>query len=336
MDDKIIEIRNLSKVFDSKENQVVALNNINLTINKGDIHGIIGLSGAGKSTLIRCINYLEKPTTGSVLYKGTDLGDLKEKDLLKIRQKIGMIFQNFNLFEQKTVLKNVLFPLEISKELTKEERNNRAAELLKIVGLEDKINSYPAELSGGQKQRVAIARALANNPDLLLCDEATSALDPQNTDSILELLKNINQHFGITVIIITHEMRVIESICDKVSIIDKSTIVEEGLVSDIFVNPKTKIAKRLIFNKSDLFKQSDKRICLRLIFDGTESEAIISQMIMHTQVVVNIVNAEIKSVNGKAYGEMIIEVSSETRELEKVKNYLEHLNVTYQEVEDDN
>ena len=224
MSNPIIKIENLKKTYKSKNSCVNAIENINLSINSGDIYGIIGLSGAGKSTLIRCINFLEKPTEGKVYFKGIDLSSLSNKELLKVRQNIGMIFQNFNLLEQRTVLENVLFPLQVAK-VDKEVALKKAKELLIEVGLEDKFNSYPSQLSGGQKQRVAIARALANNPSVLLCDEATSALDPNTTNQILALLKSINEKYNITIVVITHEMRVIETICNKEAIIDHSNIV---------------------------------------------------------------------------------------------------------------
>lgn len=223
----MIELKNLSKVYDNGRNRVEAIKDINLTIEDGDIFGIIGLSGAGKSTLIRCINFLEKPTEGKVIFDGVDLGSISKKELLKKRQSMSMIFQNFNLLSQRTALDNICYPMEIAG-ISKHDARERARELLKIVGLEDKEKSYPVQLSGGQQQRVAIARALATNPTVLLCDEATSALDPNTTASILNLLKEINKNMGVTIIVITHEMKVIEQICNKVAVIDNSMIVEEG------------------------------------------------------------------------------------------------------------
>lgn len=246
----MIGLINLSKTYSGKGTKVEAIKNINLTINKGDIFGIIGLSGAGKSTLVRCINFLEKPTTGQVIFDGKDLGRLSEKELLKTRHSIGMIFQGFNLFSQRTALKNVCYPLEITG-VKKKEAKKRARELLKVVGLSDRESSYPSQLSGGQKQRVAIARALATNPKVLLCDEATSALDPNTTSQILELLKEISHSLGVTIVIITHEMKVIEQICNRVAVIDKSEIVETGEVKEVFLKPKSQIAKELIFPKNE-------------------------------------------------------------------------------------
>ena len=330
MSKEIIKIENLKKTFKLKKETITAIQNINLSINEGDIYGIIGLSGAGKSTLIRCINFLERPTSGNVFFKGIDLASLKNKDLLKIRQNIGMIFQGFNLLEQRTVLENVLFPLEINK-TDKNEAILKAKELLSEVGLIEKINAYPSQLSGGQKQRVAIARALANNPSVLLCDEATSALDPNTTNQILSLLKNINEKYGITIVVITHEMRVIETICNKVAIIDNSEIVEEGEVKDIFINPKTKIAKDLILPSIDIVEKSNEFIQLRLVFDGNVMDPVISTMILQTKVMVNIINANVRTVDGKTYGEMMLQIPDDEASIAKVKNFLTSNQVTFQQ-----
>ena len=330
MSKEIIMIENLKKTFKLKKETITAIQNINLSINEGDIYGIIGLSGAGKSTLIRCINFLERPTSGNVYFKGIDLASLKNKDLLKIRQNIGMIFQGFNLLEQRTVLENVLFPLEINK-TDKNEAILKAKELLSEVGLIEKINAYPSQLSGGQKQRVAIARALANNPSVLLCDEATSALDPNTTNQILSLLKNINEKYGITIVVITHEMRVIETICNKVAIIDNSEIVEEGEVKDIFINPKTKIAKDLILPSIDIVEKSNEFIQLRLVFDGNVMDPVISTMILQTKVMVNIINANVRTVDGKTYGEMMLQIPDDEASIAKVKNFLSSNQVTFQQ-----
>ena len=330
MSKEIIKIENLKKTFKLKKETITAIQNINLSINEGDIYGIIGLSGAGKSTLIRCINFLERPTSGNVYFKGIDLASLKNKDLLKVRQNIGMIFQGFNLLEQRTVLENVLFPLEINK-TDKNEAISKAKELLSEVGLIEKINAYPSQLSGGQKQRVAIARALANNPSVLLCDEATSALDPNTTNQILSLLKNINEKYGITIVVITHEMRVIETICNKVAIIDNSEIVEEGEVKDIFINPKTKIAKDLILPSIDIVEKSNEFIQLRLVFDGNVMDPVISTMILQTKVMVNIINANVRTVDGKTYGEMMLQIPDDEASIAKVKNFLTSNQVTFQQ-----
>ncbi len=304
-----IEIRNLTKRFEVKGQTIVALDNINFKVEKGDIFGIIGMSGAGKSTLVRSINYLEKPTEGQVLVGGTDLGTMNERELRKERRKIGMIFQDFNLLEQKNVLDNVCFSLEIAGEKKKAARK-RAAELLQIVKLEEKEKAYPSQLSGGQKQRVAIARALATNPGILLCDEATSALDPQTTDSILLLLKEINEKLNITIVIITHQMSVVTSICNKVAIIDSGVLVEEGLVEKIFENPESDAARELIYDKKIRYTPLttlDAARRIRIVFqENSAYEPVISNVILKHQVAINILKADTRNVGGKAIGEMIL------------------------------
>lgn len=241
----MVELKNITKHFYQKHRQIVALENLSLTVPKGKIYGVIGASGAGKSTLIRCVNLLEKPTSGEVIVNGINLTWLNARQLAKERRQIGMIFQHFNLLSSRTVFDNVAFPLELDN-YPKAEINTRVTELLKLVGLEDKANDYPASLSGGQKQRVAIARTLANNPKLLLCDEATSALDPATTRSILALLKDINQRLGITILLITHEMDVVKRICDLVGVISNGSLVEQGPVTEVFTNPKTELVKEFI------------------------------------------------------------------------------------------
>ncbi|MDF2542671.1 MAG: metN [Herbinix sp.] len=290
----IIELVELSKIFRSKHNEVKALENINLSIQRGEIFGIIGLSGAGKSTLVRCINFLEKPTSGAVVFDGNDLGSLKEKELLKARQSMGMIFQQFNLLMQRNTVQNICFPLELAG-VPKKEAKKRALELLDVVGLSDKAKAYPAQLSGGQKQRIAIARALATNPKVLLCDEATSALDPTTTRSILNLLKDINQKLGITIIVITHEMSVIEEICNRVAIIDQSQIAEVGSVEEVFVRPKSKIAKQLVFSGASHITHFEGERNIRIIFDGrTSYEPVIANMVLECKTPVNIMFADKK------------------------------------------
>lgn len=304
-----IEIKNLTKEFKVKGLDVKALDNINLSIDKGDIFGIIGMSGAGKSTLVRSINFLEKPTDGQVLIDGVDLALLSEKELRKKRSEIGMIFQGFNLLEQKSVLDNVCFPLELAGEKKKVARK-KAKELLKTVNLEEKEKAYPSQLSGGQKQRVAIARALATNPKILLCDEATSALDPQTTESILNLLKEINERLNITIVVITHQMSVVTRICKRVAIIDNGVLVEEGPVEDIFNDPKTDAAKELIFDRKIRFSpmerlHEDRRI--RIVFEENSAyEPVIANLILKVGTPVNILKANTKNVGGKAVGEMIL------------------------------
>lgn len=330
-----IEIRNLTKTFDIKGRKVYALKNIALSIEKGDIFGIIGMSGAGKSTLVRSINYLEKPTEGQVLIDGVDLSELTEKQLRKKRSEIGMIFQNFNLLEQKNVLDNICFPLEIAG-VKKKEARKRAEELLKTVNLEEKKKAYPSQLSGGQKQRVAIARALATNPKILLCDEATSALDPQTTASILKLLKEINETLGITIIIITHQMSVVTEICKRVAIIDSGKLVEEGPVEKIFENPESDAAKELISGKSIRYTpvaNLDAERKIRIVFQGNSAfEPVISNLILQYQVPVNILKADTKNVNGKAVGEMILGLPEENSIQEEIIAYLKERRLAVSEV----
>lgn len=355
MNQPIIQLKHLGKEFKTSNGTFKALDDINLEIEKGEIFGIIGLSGAGKSTLVRCINYLEVPTEGEVVFAGTSLSILEgvsgqksrgisawgakrrmnrqlEKARRKARRSMGMIFQQFNLLAQRNVLDNVCFPLEIAK-VPKQEARKRAQELLKLVGLEEKETSYPAQLSGGQKQRVAIARALATNPKVLLCDEATSALDPNTTKSILHLLKEINRTMGITVIVITHEMAVIEAICDRVAIIDKSHIAEVGSVSEIFSEPKSEIGRQLILGdavKDVNFGNSGQ---IRIIFDGRESrEPVISNLVMACKVPVNIMHAETRDLNGTAVGHMIIQLPEEEADAARVRHYLNTVKIPYEEV----
>jgi len=328
----LIELRNLTKTFRTDRDSVEAVRDVSLKIEKGDIYGIIGLSGAGKSTLVRCINFLEIPTSGEVLFKGTSLASLSKKDLLKTRRSISMIFQSFNLLAQRTALGNVLYPLEIAG-VPRKKAIERARELLTVVGLEDRMKSYPAQLSGGQKQRVAIARALATNPEVLLCDEATSALDPNTTRAILDLLKDINEKMGVTIIVITHEMKVVEQICNKVAVLDHGTVCEEGLVKDIFVAPKSATARDLIFPKREITSTSSGRI-IRLVFEGQAyAEPVVSALSLECKVAVNIMGADTKIIAGKAYGQMIIELPSNDEDAaDRIHNYLESHGVKYEDV----
>jgi len=329
----IIELVGLGKVFQSNNNMVKALEDINLSIKRGEIFGIIGLSGAGKSTLVRCINFLERPTSGSVLFDGINLAEISEKELLKVRQSMGMIFQQFNLLMQRTALQNICFSLEIAG-VTKKEAKKRAKDLLEVVGLSDKANAYPAQLSGGQKQRIAIARALATNPEVLLCDEATSALDPTTTRSILSLLKEINQRLGITVIIITHEMSVIEDICNRVAIIDQSRIAEVGEVEEVFVKPKSMIAKQLVFSGETHIETFVGEHKCRIIFNGrTSFEPVIANMILECRSPVNILFADTKDIDGKAFGQMIIQLPDDDASRKRIFNYLNSNQIPYEEVE---
>ena len=329
----IICLEGLGKQFQTTNGTVTALDDINLEILQGEIFGIIGLSGAGKSTLVRCINYLETPTAGRVIFEGQNLSMMKEAEIRKARQSMGMIFQQFNLLAQRNVLQNVCFPMEIAG-VPKAEAKKRAAELLKLVGLEERMKAYPAQLSGGQKQRVAIARAMSTNPKVLLCDEATSALDPNTTKSILELLKKINRERGITVIVITHEMAVIESICDRVAIIDHSHIAESGKVSEIFSGPKSEIGRQLILGETAGQKTSFTRARqIRVIFNGQESsEPIISNMVLACKVPVNILLADTHDIGGKAMGQMLLQLPEDEVDAGRICNYLKTVGVTYEEV----
>ena len=341
---QIVEVKHLSKTFTTKEGQVDALRDINLSIEKGDIYGIIGMSGAGKSTLVRCLNYLEVPTSGQVIAEGQDLGSLSDRELRALRSSIGMIFQSFNLLMQKSVIDNVCFPLQIQG-VRKKDAVVKARELLKTVGLEDKEKAYPAQLSGGQRQRVAIARALACDPKILLCDEATSALDPQTTASILDLLKKINAETGITIIIITHQMSVVREICNNVAIIEKGSLVENGLVEEIFTHPKSRAAKQLIIEGKDPDEwtmeentagtvpllHEDRRI--RIVF-GTQSsfEPVIANMVLTMGTPVNILRADTKDVHGVARGEMILGLPADKELQERMISYLIERGLDVEEV----
>lgn len=321
----MIEIKNLTKTFDTGQ-KVHALENVSLSIADGDIFGIIGMSGAGKSTLIRCINMLEKPTSGQILIDGIDMASLNEKELRKMRRKITMIFQNFNLLMQKSCLKNVMFPLELEKTDSKEAKK-KALELLDIVGLKDKALSYPANLSGGQKQRVAIARALATNPEVLLCDEATSALDPSTTHSILQLISEINKKLGITCIVITHQMNVIEEICRNVAILDKGKIVETGKTGDIFANPKSDAAKRLVFPESlstEKPSNFEYEHLIRVVFTNSETAnmPLIAKMAKEKGIEANIIGASTKTIDSKAFGFMLLGISGDDEMLNSALTYL--------------
>lgn len=335
----MIEIKNLTKTFKTADATVEALKNVNISIETGDIYGIIGMSGAGKSTLVRCINMLERPTEGSVIIDGVDMSGLSSKELRKKRRDITMIFQGFNLLMQRTCLKNICFPLELAG-VNKGEAVKKARELLEIVGLPDKENAYPAQLSGGQQQRIAIARALATNPKVLLCDEATSALDPKTTHSILELIKDINRKLGITVIVITHQMSVVEEICNRVAILDDGVVVEKGNVSDIFAAPKSDAARRLVFpegfdEKSLETYSEEPRI--RVVFNGAQAAKtpLIAMMAAEKGIYANIMAASTKSIGDKAYGSMILGISGGEEKLKEALSYLSEIkDITAEEVND--
>ena len=328
----MIKLENVTKTFKVKGNTVTAVDNVSLDIEKGEIFGIIGFSGAGKSTLVRCMNLLEVPTSGSVFFDGHDLIKASGKELRGYRRKIGMIFQQFNLLEQRTVLANVCYPLELEG-VKKKEAKEKARELLKLVDLEEKEKAYPSQLSGGQKQRVAIARALATNPEVLLCDEATSALDPLTTKGVLTLIKKINKELGVTIVVITHEMKVVEQICDRVAIMNKGVVEEIGLVREIFLNPQSETSKKLVFsgdNKTDI--KTDKK-CIRIVFDGYSStEPVLASLILETQVKLNILGANTEDIGGAAYGQLLIERPDE-KSVQIIKNYLNSKGIKYEEID---
>ena len=319
----MIELRNLSKLFTTTDGPVDALRHINLTIQNGDIYGIIGMSGAGKSTLVRCINMLERPTEGTVLMDGVDLGTLNKKEIQQVRRRITMIFQSFNLLMQRTCLENIMLPLRLAHVPAAKARE-KAMELLQTVDLPNKANSYPAQLSGGQQQRIAIARALATEPDVLLCDEATSALDPKTTHSILELIRDINRKMHITVIVITHQMSVVQEICNRVAILENGSVVEEGEVSEVFSNPRTDATRSLIYPEMAegvmLFSGGGQR--LRVMFNGAISEPLIARMAMECGIAASIIGASTRSVGDRAYGYMLLDIPGGPEELAKAIRFL--------------
>ncbi len=347
MRESIIQIRHLTKTFGTGESAVRALEDINLDIKQGEIFGIIGLSGAGKSTLVRCMNLLERPTSGSVTVNGRRLawmepdGDgekpvfVSEKELRLARREVTMIFQSFNLLMQRTCLKNVCFPMELSGTPAAQAKK-RALELLDIVGLRDKADAYPAQLSGGQKQRVAIARALATDPKVLLCDEATSALDPTTTASILGLLKDLNQKLGVTVVVITHQMSVIEEICSQVAILDGGVVAEQGNVEDIFSHPSTDAARRLVYPGGASVEQYPAGTrAVRVAFNGgTAYQPLIASLAIDCGVKVNILGADTRNIDGKAFGTMLLGLPDDPNEAAKALSYIRaQPNVTAEEVE---
>ena len=321
----MIEIKHLSKTFGVSGGTVDALKDITLTIPDGEIYGIIGMSGAGKSTLVRCINMLERPTAGEVLIDGKSMTELSQKELREKRRDITMIFQGFNLLMQRNCLKNVCFPLELAG-VKKTDAEKRAAELLELVGLGDKFKSYPAQLSGGQQQRVAIARALATHPEILLCDEATSALDPQTTQSILSLIRDIHDRLGITVIIITHQMSVVEQICTRVAILDGGEVAEEGAVSDVFSSPKSEAAKRLVYPEGyqNPVMSGEDGAVIRVVFNGANATEtpLIAKMAMEENIAASILSASTRSIGDKAYGNMLLGISGGKEQTQRALDYL--------------
>ncbi|MFB1051186.1 methionine ABC transporter ATP-binding protein [Paraliobacillus sp. JSM ZJ581] len=328
----MIKIKQLSKVFQTKDTTIQAVNALDLSIDKGEIFGVIGYSGAGKSTFIRLINRLEEPTSGHVTINDQEITALSKNALRLSRQEIGMIFQHFNLLWSRTVRENIMFPLEIAG-ISKAERLERADELIRLVGLTDREDAYPAQLSGGQKQRVGIARALANNPKVLLCDEATSALDPETTDSILSLLVDINKKLGLTIILITHEMHVIQKICHRVAVMEEGRVVEQGNVMDVFSHPKQSVTKKFVeqvmgkpndeLTDESILKQIDQGKILRLHFLGeTANQATISQVAKKYNVDLNILHGNVKQTQSGAYGTLFVQITGEDEEIEKAINFI--------------
>lgn len=329
---EVFTLKNVSKVYINDGVEFTALKDVNLSVNEGEIFGIIGMSGAGKSTLVRTLNRLEDVSEGSVSFYDQELGTLNSKELRKIRRSIAMIFQSFNLLNQRTVLENVMQPLRIAK-VPKKERVKKALEMLKIVGLEDKKDEYPSRLSGGQRQRVAIARALSNDPKVLLCDEATSALDPKMTGEILDLLKEINQTRKLTIVIITHEMAVVEKICDKVAIIDDGELAEVGDVKDIFEDPKSEAARKLVFPSNPFDPTNEDAKLIRVVFDGLSAErSFIADLVEKTGKKVTILSANTRSVNGVGYGQMVMELPGNETDQKTVIDFFRNNGLKVQEV----
>ena len=344
----MIYLKNICKTFiDDNKKEVHAVNDVSLTINDGDIFGIIGFSGAGKSTLVRCINLLERPTSGTVEVDGKDLTKLSEKELRESRKKIGMIFQHFNLFPSRTIFGNVAFPLQGSG-LSKEQIAAKVRNLHELVGISEKENAYPSQLSGGQKQRVAIARALANDPDILLCDEATSALDPQTTKAILDLLKDLNKKLGITIVVITHEMAVVKEICNKVAVMEKGRVVEEGDVFSIFANPQEALTQNFIKTTSNLRKIEDLvnegspvvdlkpgELIVRLSYiEKNISEPLISAMTYKFNVILNIIFANIEIIQDAPIGGTVAIMSGKSEDIDAALDYIRDKNVGVEVIKD--
>ncbi|TRM11072.1 methionine ABC transporter ATP-binding protein [Lentibacillus cibarius] len=341
----MITFENVTKIYQGGEQEVTALDNVNLQIEQGDIYGVIGFSGAGKSSLIRCVNLLERLTHGKVTVNNQDLLQLSPKELREAKRNIGMIFQHFNLLDSKTVFTNVAMPLILMKK-PKEEVKNRVDELLDFVGLRDKADNYPDQLSGGQKQRVGIARALATQPSVLLCDEATSALDPQTTNAILNLLKKINQEYNITILIITHEMGVIREICDKVAVLEQGRIVESGSVFDVFARPKTAVARNFVRSVMHddipesvyqlIRAQEETNQIYRIVFFGESTgDPLLSQIAKRFHVEVNVLFGSITELQEIPFGNLIIQFKGEVKEINRVIMYINQQNVTIKEVLED-
>ncbi len=333
----ILSINNLTKSFKIGNKVIPVLYNVSLDIEKGDIFGIIGLSGEGKSTLVRCINRLESLDGGEIFFIDEDefssISKLTGVHLRNYRKKVSMIFQDFNLLNQKNVYQNIEFPLTLEPGFRRtSETDSRIKELIKLVGLEDRETSYPSQLSGGQKQRVAIARALINNPKILLCDECTSALDPTTSEQILDLLKKLNREFGLTIIIIAHQMSVIERICNKVAILSGHQVVEKGGVADVFLNPQTEAAKNLVYSGHIMTKFHDSKL-IRFEFNGDTDLPLIANIIQECNILVSIVYANSWVVEDKIYGQLIIKLPYYDEDIERLKNYLDIKGIAYKEVE---
>ena len=330
----IVTLEHVSREYTSGDHTLKALDDVNLSLDEGKFIVILGPSGAGKSTLVRCLNFLERPTEGTVYVEGQDLSTLDAKQLRQLRKHVAMIFQNFNLLMQRTVLDNVCFPMEIAG-VDKKTAREKAREFLKVVELSDKEKAYPAQLSGGQKQRVAIARALAMNPTILLCDEATSALDPTTTKSILALLKDINEKYGITIVIITHSMEVVQEICTHVAIIDAGELAENGTVADVFASPKSRAAKKLVFQGDQKVAIMKSRRCIRIVFTKNSSfEPVIAHMVLECRASVNILMADTQDIGGIATGQMILQLPEENQTADKMIAYLREKNLTVEELKD--
>lgn len=327
----MIEVKNLTKEFKLDGSEFKAVDNVSFSVERGQIYGIIGLSGAGKSTLVRCLNRLEEPTSGEIIVDGKNILDLSEKELLKERRQIGMIFQNFNLFMQKTVYQNIAYPLEISN-VSKDKIDERVNELLKFIDLEEKKNAYPSELSGGQKQRVAIARSIATNPKILLSDEGTSALDPANTKVILELLKKVVATYKMTIVMITHQMEVAQDICDRIAVMDHGKIVEENETEQLFKNPKTALTRSFIQHldvAEEIVASEFKGTILRLVYDGENlAEPILSKCLKEYNVYFNIISANVNKLTEGAMGYLTIEITGEDQEVDKAIKYLKNSKVS--------
>lgn len=327
----MIEVKNLTKEFKLDGAEFKAVDNVSFSVERGQIYGIIGLSGAGKSTLVRCLNRLEEPTSGEIIVDGKNILDLSEKELLEERRQIGMIFQNFNLFMQKTVYQNIAYPLEISN-VSKDKIDERVNELLKFIDLEEKKNAYPSELSGGQKQRVAIARSIATNPKILLSDEGTSALDPANTKVILELLKKVVATYKMTIVMITHQMEVAQDICDRIAVMDHGKIVEENETEQLFKNPKTALTRSFIQHldvAEEIVASEFKGTILRLVYDGENlAEPILSKCLKEYNVYFNIISANVNKLTEGAMGYLTIEITGEDQEVDKAIKYLKNSKVS--------